>query len=77
MCAADISFTQLLHREGKVSVGEGFVLQREVPPLGVEGLKAMTEHSLTENHAVLELLGGDATFRIRVFGRLELVPHTG
>ena len=35
-----------------------------MPPLGVERLEAVTEHSLTQNHTVLELLGGDAAFRI-------------
>ena len=54
----------LLDREGEVSVGERFVLQCEVPPLGVERLEAMAEHCLTQNHTVLELLGSDATFRI-------------
>ena len=47
---------QLLYREGEVGIGERLVLQREVPPLSIERLEAMTEHCLTENHAVLELL---------------------
>ena len=53
---------KLLDGEGEVGVGEGLVLQGEVPPLGIERLEAVTEHRLTQNHAVLELLGGDAAF---------------
>ena len=54
---ATVLFTQLLDRESEVGVGEGFVLQGEVPPLGIERLETVTEHGLTQNHTVLELLG--------------------
>ena len=56
-------FIQLLDREGEIGVGERLILQGEVPPLGVERLKAVAHHSLTQDHAVLELFGGDAAFR--------------
>ena len=52
---------QLPDGEGEIGIGEGLVLQREVPPLGVEGLEAVSEHGAAQNHSVLELLGGDAT----------------
>ena len=51
---------QLLDGEGEVGVGEGLVFQREVPPFCIEGLETVTHHGITENHAVLELLFGDA-----------------
>jgi hypothetical protein len=54
----------LLNWKGEVGIRKRLVLQRKVPPLGIEGLEAMTEHRLTQDHAVLELLGGDAAFRI-------------
>ena len=50
--------------EGEIGVGEGLVPQGEVPPLGIDGLETVAQHGLTQNHTVLELLGGDATFRI-------------
>ena len=51
---------QLPDGEGEVGVGEWFVAEREVPPLGVQRLKAAFEHGFTQNHAVAELLLGDA-----------------
>ena len=54
----------MIYREGEIGVGEGFVLQREMPPLRVERLEAVTEHGLAQDHAVLELFGGDAAFRL-------------
>ena len=51
---------ELAHGEGEIGVGEGFVAEGEVPPLAVEGFEAVTEHSLTENHAVAKLGFGDA-----------------
>ena len=50
---------QLTDGEGEIGVGEGFVAQREVPPLTIESLEAVTEHCVAENHAVGELLSGD------------------
>ena len=61
---------KLLDGEGEIGVGEGLVLQGEVPPLGVERLEAVALHSLTKNHAVLKLFGGDAT----TFGALAVIP---
>ena len=51
---------QLPDGEGEVGVGEWFVAEREVPPFGVQRLKAAFEHGFTQNHAVAELLLGDA-----------------
>ena len=56
-----------------------------MPPLGVEGLESVTEHGLTQNHAVLELFGGDAAFWIsrtlavvaRVLARLRIATEVG
>ena len=53
------SALELPNWKGEIGVGEGFVLQGEVPPLGIERLKAVAHHSLTQNHTVMELLGGD------------------
>ena len=50
-----------LDGEGEVGAGEGFVLQGEVPPLGVQGLEAVGEHGAPEDHAVCKLLRGDAS----------------
>ena len=36
---------QLADGEGEIGVGEGFVAQREMPPLAIESLKAVTEYS--------------------------------
>ena len=76
-------FTQLLDRKGKIGIGERFVTECEVPPLGVEWLEAVTEHSLAQDHAVLELLLRDAAFRIsrtlriiaRVLTRLRIAAE--
>ena len=38
----DMHTFYLLNREGELGVGEGFVLQGEVPPLGVERFEAVT-----------------------------------
>lgn len=54
----DMHCFYLFHREGEVGIGEGLVLQGKVPPLSVERLEAVTEHGLSQNHAVLELLFG-------------------
>ena len=48
----------LLNRDVEVCRGVGLVLQGEVPPLAAEGLEAVTEHGVAQNHAVGELLGG-------------------
>ena len=76
---------QMLDREGEIGIREGFVLQGEVPPLGIDGLEAVTEHGLTQNHTVFELLGGDAAFRFgrtlriiaRVLTRLRIAAEVG
>ena len=54
-----VSFIQLLDGESEIGVGERLILQGEVPPLGIERLKAVAHHNLTQNHTVMELLGGD------------------
>ena len=59
-----ILLIQLFDGEGEIGFRERLVLQGEVPPLRIEGLKAVAEHGLTQNHTVLELLGGNAAFRI-------------
>ena len=56
-----IRLFDLSDREGKIGIREGLVLQGEVPPLAIEGLEAVSQHSLSQYHAVLELFGGDAT----------------
>ena len=61
---SNFSFTQLLDGEGEIGFWERLVLQGEVPPLRIEGLKAVAQHRMTQNHTVLELLGGDTAFRI-------------
>ena len=52
-------FAELAHREGEVCVGERFVAWRKVPPFAVEGLEAMAQHGLTQNHTVVELFGSN------------------
>ena len=73
----------LLHWESEVSVREGLVAEGEMPPLGVEGLEAVTEHGLAEDHAVGKLLSGDgaASRRLgavaRIFARLRIAAEVG
>ena len=72
---------ELTHGEGEVSVGEGLVAQREVPPLTVERLETVVEHGPAQDHAVLELLFGDAaayralTVVARVLARLGIAAE--
>ena len=60
---------QLLYMECEVGVGEWLVDQCEVPPLRRQGLESVAHHGGAQYHAVLELLGGDAT----LCGRLAVV----
>lgn len=55
------SLLQLLYGEGEVGIGEGLVLQCEVPPFAVKGLESVAQHGLAQYHAVGKLLLGDAT----------------
>ena len=56
-----------------------------MPPLGDKRLETMTEHGLTQDHAVLELFGGDAAFWISrtlavvacKFARLRITAEVG
>ena len=50
----------LFYRECEVGVWIRFVFQGEVPPLGVERLESVTQHSLSQYHTVLELPFRDA-----------------
>ena len=53
-----------MYRDIEISVREGLVAKREVPPFRIKGLEAVGKHGPSENHAVLKLLGGDtASFR--------------
>ena len=42
--------------EVEVRVGVRLVLQREMPPLAIDGLEAVVHHGVAQNHAVLVLL---------------------
>ena len=75
--------SDFLHGEGEVGVGERLVAQGEVPPLGIQGLKAVTHHGQSENHAVVELSGGNAPARgrfvvvARVLERFGIAAEVG
>ena len=45
----------MLDGEGEVGVWERLILQREVPPFGVERFKTVTEHGVAQEHSVGEL----------------------
>ena len=72
---------ELFHGEGEVGVGEGLILEGEMPPLAVEGLESVTEHRLAQDHAVGELLWGDAAacgalaVVARIFARLRVAAE--
>ena len=68
---------QLTDGEGEIGVGEGLVAQREVPPLAVEGLEAVTEHRVTENHAVGKLLSGDGATSRALMVITSILAHLG
>ena len=76
---------QLFYRESEIGIGERLVLQGEVPPLGIEGLEAVGEHGAAQNHAVGELLDGDAALRFnrrfrivaRVLARFGIAAEVG
>ena len=59
----------LLNREGKVSIREWLFFQRKMPPFGIERLEPMTEHCLTQNHAVGELLSRNGA----TYGRFVII----
>lgn len=57
-------FLHIVNDEVEISIWIRLILQEKMPPLGINWLKAMLYHGLTENHAVLELLLGNlAIFR--------------
>ena len=68
--------SEFLHRESEISIGERLVLQREVPPFLTDGLEAVTQHGLTQYHAVVELFGGDTVIRL-VFSRVGVAAEVG
>ena len=65
-----------MYGEGEEGLGVGLVLQREVPPLGADGLEAVTEHGLAENHAVAELLGSEGVVGT-ILARLRVAATIG
>ena len=56
-------------------MGEGFFLQREVPPLATNRLETMTHHRPTQNHTVGKLSRSNAA-EIRMALRSEPVERT-
>ena len=62
----------LLYREIKIGVGVWFVAQREVSPLAVKRLEAVTKHGITQYHAVAELLLGNARAVADIFAYFGL-----
>ena len=68
--------SEFLHRESEISIGERLILQREVPPFLTDGLKAVTQHGLTQYHAIVELLGGDTVIGL-VFPRVGVATDVG
>ena len=68
--------SEFLHRESEISIGERLVLQREVPPFLTDGLEAVTQHGLTQYHAVVELFGGDTVIGL-VFPRVGVAAEVG
>ena len=67
---------KLLNWKGEIGVGEGLVLEGEVPPLAIIGLEAVTQHSRAENHTVGELRGGDGVI-LTVFHSLGVATAVG
>ena len=73
----------LFYGECKVSISKWLVLQGEVPPLCVEGFESVTHHSLSQNHAIAELLGGYAATSGRfaviaiILARLGIAAEVG
>ncbi len=67
----------------EVGIGEGPILQHEVPPLAADGSEAVTKHGIAQCHAVDELLGCDAAAlswpfhcQSSFFGLLEYIRAT-
>ena len=65
----------MFHRKRKVSIGEGLILQREVPPLTTDRFETMTHHRPTQDHAVSKLGRRNAT-EIRMTLGAEPVERT-
>jgi len=63
--------------EGKIGVGEGLVLQSEVPPFAVVGLEAVGHHGAAQYHAVLELFGCEVAVLTGVFACLGIATVVG
>ena len=67
----------------EISFGERLIVQREVPPLGVEWPEAVTQHRTTQDHAIGELLCGDyptnGTLAViaRIFARFRISTEVG
>ena len=68
--------SEFLHRESEISIGERLVLQREMPPFLTDGLEAVTQHGLTQYHAIMELFGGDTVIGL-VFPRVGVAAKVG
>ena len=56
-----VCLSELADWEVEVGVGEGFVLQCEVPPLGGERLETVAHHGVAEQHTVAELFLRDGS----------------
>ena len=73
----------MLDGEGEVGIGEGFILQCEVPPFAFEGFEAVTQHGPAQQHAVGKLLGRNGATRrtlaiiALIFARFGITTEIG